>query len=184
MKKFRVLSVDPGSTNFGFSIIEVFNKKPRIVACGLLDKRYLIHSLNEQTLSAAVMTFQKAFTALLRSSRADCISAERYLIQRRGTTGESVNMMLAIMAASGKPMQIFMAATWKAKLKKHLGCNLEEVYKITRSGKKLIPDHAIDATMQGLFFCERELQVPLRWKSKELSKRITDSFVDVWPKGK
>ena len=182
-KNFRVLALDPGSTNFGFSLLEVNNGKLRLVACGLLDKTMLVHSLNEQTLSAATATFKAAFEKLVRSTRADCISAERYLIQRRGTTGESVNMMLALMSVCGKPMQIFMAATWKAKLKKHLGCKLEEVYKITHSGGKLVPDHAIDATMQGMFFCERELGVPLKWDKNVISAKVTQTFIGIWPRG-
>ncbi len=179
-KPFRILAVDPGTKNFGFSIIEVSGKEPRLVACGLLDETLLIYSLSEQTLTEAVCLFQSGFTKLLVKSRADCVSAERYLIQRRGTTGESVNMMLALMAAAGKPMQIFMAATWKARLKKHLGCTLEEVYAITTLNGKKVPDHAIDATMQGLFFAERELGVPIKWSAKQVADKVSQTYRGVW----
>lgn len=184
MKHFRVLAVDPGSTNFGFSLIEVNGKTPRIVACGMLDKQMLVHSLNEQTLSEAVSRFSNVFDKLLKATRASCISAERYLIQRRGTTGESVNMMLGLMADRGLPMQIFMAATWKARLKKHLQHELVDLYKITYDGKRRLPDHAIDATMQGLFFCERELGVPLKWNMETLARKIEQCYLGIWPRTK
>ncbi len=190
MKSTRVLACDPGKTNFGFSVLAVDKRKIEIVRTGILPPELLVRELNQQTLSDTILTFQRAFTKLLKASKADIVVAERYMIQRRGTTGETVNMMLGVMAATaGKeiPMQIFMAATWKARLKKVLGVkNLDVLYKQvrTRDGKTFVPDHTIDATMQGLFFCERELGLKIErmCRAKTFTSALSLKYKGEWPK--
>ena len=165
---FRILCCDPGITNFGYSVLEVNNGVPRVVRCGMIDKRWLIDESNTQVMRPKFKRFTRMFAALVDSTSADCLVFERYIIQRRGTSGELVNQMIGAMVLTARVESTqVMAATWKARIKKLMGCKLEEFYAEVKGTKK-VPDHPVDATLQGLFFCERELGVKIE---KLLTKR-------------
>ena len=174
MKCFRVLALDPGIVNFGYSLLKVENRKISIIRCGTIHRKYLISDINTQVMRPKFQRFIRMFKTLLKKSKPDAVIFERFIIQRRGLSGEGVNQMIAaiVLTCGITPSTQVMAATWKARIKK-LSNNktfLDQMYKAV----KPVPDHAVDATFQGLFFIEKELQIPINRfvTSKRLPQEI------------
>lgn len=177
----RLLSMDPGTDNFGFAALAFVNKKADIRRCGMLDET--IKDLKDPaTLAADASRYVKRFAWLLRKSKAHHVGAERYVPRRQGLSNESVNMMLgtAVSYAStiGLETHVYLAATWKLRLKKVL--DIELLY----AACKPVPDHVVDAVFIGLFTAERlgifDMQ-SLRTKTAQtrLCKNLQSRFLDL-----
>lgn len=151
MTKTRILALDPGTVNFGWSCLEYSRKRARVVRCGMLDGlvKDLVKPLEED-----VVNYTKGIRKLIRNSRATVLVSERYSTRIRGTTGEAVNMMIGIAVREflniqpEGTIQVFMPMTWKAAVKKHLGHEIPPFYKMCG-----IKPHPVDACWVGTYWC-------------------------------
>lgn len=178
--KHRILSLDPGTDNFGFAALAVERQAFRVVRCGMISET--LKELKEpEQLQTDVRAYVKRMNWLIRKSKATIVGAERYVPRRQGISNESVNMMLGHLVASTSVSKIstslFLAATWKLRLKKVL--DIEALYAKVRP----VPNHVVDAVFIGLFTAER-LQLYSLDKLKStrqqaaLCTAITKSFSD------
>ena len=181
-KKVRILALDPGSTNFAFSVIELdTNAKPRIVKCGMIGRQHLLHDLKPWDLTPTRNKFIRKIEWLMGNARADAIVAERYTSRIRGISGEYINIMLgwlteyAFQTIPDTKLRLFMSVTWKSRLKKFM--DIEKFY----AQSSYVADHQIDATLIGLFYAESEYGINLERTvgTKAGLKRLTANIVDV-----
>lgn len=144
--------MDPGLDNFGFSLLEIKGKRTvRVIRCGMLTRR--IKYLVGDKLKKEALLYRKRVLRLVRKAKPDHIVAERYVPRRQGIANESINYMLGFLlcevALSDIEIDLFLAATWKVRIKKVF--DLEALYKLFPR----IPDHQIDATFIGLYLAEK-----------------------------
>lgn len=168
----RILILDPGTVNFGWSLIE--SKPKRVIRCGMLNKDHLLKELTGDAKIQA-FAFSKKFRALLKKSKPDVIVCERYSTRIRGTTAESVNIMIGIMSISKcSSMHLIMPFTWKSFIKSRLGGAIEDFYPKAKIGKQF--NHPIDATLLGFYVMERiygiKMPVP-----NSIAKQINIAFI-------
>jgi hypothetical protein len=164
----RLLSLDPGSVNFGLSFLKISRTQYKIVRCGMMTQ--LMKDLKSGTQEDSKQ-FSSQLSRILRRSKPTDVIAERYVARIRGATIESVNMMLGLTMAAvnnipGNRMHILMAATWKNCLNKFF-C-IEDFYKEC----KPVPDHAVDATLIGFYFAHKSLNFGLARFSKPRARTI------------
>jgi Holliday junction resolvasome RuvABC endonuclease subunit len=179
---YRVLSLDPGSVNSGWAVIEFSGKKKfKIIKCGML--KCLMKDLKLDDLRDTGKPYRKELSRIVRKGKVNFITAERYTARIRGVTIESVNHMSGLTNAVAQdyniPLQVFMAVTWKSRFKKFL--ELEEFYKRVH-----VPDHICDAAFIGFFFAEKNCgfdatQLKFEAPKKRLAKQIYDTSYDRKP---
>lgn len=184
-----VLATDPGSTNFGWSLLTYARGQVQILECGLLTgmPTDLKVEMTEQR-----ETFMKSWRALHRRCAPDVVTAERYMSQRQGLSNERINYVIgAIWATATTPLYVYNAASWKARLKTILGGDkqaIEHFYKeVGTTGESGVKDHAIDATLNGMYLLERDFSANIAkiFASDKLRKKlvtqIRDGYVGNFP---
>lgn len=145
-----LLSSDPGSTNYGFAVVQ-FKKdgddlRFRIVENGLC--RSTVNSLKDsKTLASQLTEYEKFIRALITKHNADGLCAERYMTRGiNGPTVEYVNFMLGVMMQSSKlPVRLWPAVVWKNAMKR-AGVDLKYWYKYCRT-----TPHQLDAALIGIY---------------------------------
>lgn len=174
-----LLAIDPGTVNFGYAVLKIQDCKITLLRCGMVHSKYLISEANTVVMRPKFQKFTRMFAHLLQVSTADCLVFERFIIQRRGLTGECVNQQIGamVLTAGDIPSTQVMAATWKARMKKLRGQDLTAAYKKL----KPIPAHPIDAVFQGLFCIEREFGIPITKivNSRQILDRIQSTYAGV-----
>ncbi len=177
----RLLSMDPGRDNYGFAGLVFKDKRVRISRCGMIDET--IKEVKEGgVLAEDAKRYLNRLHYLIKKSQAQHIGAERYVPRRQGLSNESVNMMLGTCVSYASTLNIetslFLAATWKLRLKKVL--DLESLYVAC----KPVPDHVVDAVFIGLFTAEKLGLFTLdslraKTQQKALCKNIQSRFLDL-----
>ena len=157
MKRIRVLSFDPGTANFGFSVVEYKDKGYRLVTCGLLKNPMKMIADHKQLKKQSIL-FSKEVKKLLTKNKIDSLCIERF--QPRGisksTTIELVNMMIGmvvrILVREYKHISFsaYMPATWKNSVNKQK--DLKELYKLCG-----VAPHELDSSLMGVYHIERTL---------------------------
>ncbi len=110
--KLRILSFDPGTKNFAFSVID-FNlktKKVKLVDIGTL-------TVDESPLTYCV-NFQKTFSKVVKAHDIDFVVAERFMFRGSSSVhSEKVNFLLglasSILAKRGLSLFLVPASLWK-----------------------------------------------------------------------
>ena len=177
----KVLCLDPGSVNFGWSVIKIKNRKWSIVKCGMI--RNTIKDLKGEEYEKSIDAFAVEFSWMLTKARPTHVFAERYTSRIRGTTIEAVNGMLGTAsiltrAYNRKTMlRLVMAANWKFRIKKIM--DLESYYKTVG-----VPDHVVDSCFLGLYNCELFLglnidQFKFKTNQARLRKELERKFIKV-----
>lgn len=158
VQMITILSCDPGSRNFGWSILE--GKKVtrngrvkitfRILANGMCPCP-ISQVKGSKELKDAQKAYQDWILGLVKKYNVDAICAERFMT--RGLLGplvEMVGIMIGIaMSCTGElPFKVFPAATWKNAVKRNTGEKdfLNSLYKKT----KVLP-HQLDAALMGVW---------------------------------
>lgn len=159
--RMRVLSCDPGKSNFAFSFTEFQNTekelKFNIVEHGKIAN--VFDDLTGPEVRERGMLFQKEIRALVRKYKADYIIAERYMVRGRfnGGLAEYINIMLGLLMGVGvSNMLMIPAAQWKNRFNANsYGLVLDELY-------KAVPyePHQLDAAMIGFYGAAFWSQVP------------------------
>lgn len=145
-----ILGLDPGTTSFGFCVLDVF-KRPRAGITLKIRKHGMILATLRNLTQPGRMRFEReAFEVeldLLLSEGVTHIIAERYMLRAGsgGTTIESVNQMLGIVFGRNFPTRIIPASQWKNAVHRQggEGC-LEELYAEVKGAAKITP-HQADA---------------------------------------
>lgn len=160
----RFIGVDPGSSNFGYSVVER-GRRIAILEFGQIEDT--VKNLTDKPqkppksrrkkegpippLEEAMALFLSVFEHLLDQYKPDEVIAERF--QPRGIKGKStelVSFMLGIMALCCKRrnirFRVTIAGTWKNKVNRNYSIDLAYDF-----GKMLgISPHEIDAILIGL----------------------------------
>jgi len=177
---WRLLSLDPGTDHYGFAALKFRNQAVAVVRCGMFSET-MKELKDDQVLHDDVRAYLARFEWLLRKSRANHVGAERYVPRRQGISNESVNMMLGntvgYAASTGVRTSLFLAATWKLRLKRVL--DLDDMY--VRC--KPVPDHAVDAVLIGLFTAEKlghyKIDKLTKQRQATLCNDIKRRFIDL-----
>jgi len=175
MQKLRILSFDPGTSNFAYSIQEYSydgsKLKAKILGTGMFTK--CVTQLTGNHMNKQIRKFQKAMLKIKRKYNPDRVFIERF--QSRGLTGttiECINIMLGLMLNifADKQPNIYLASTWKNRINKKLeglfenptskkASQLDLTYKAYGMSKVASPKtpHELDATLIGFYSATRIL---------------------------
>lgn len=182
----RIIGLDPGPANFGWCVIDV--KGPRtfsVAKNGMLDVQHTISAVTvpSDELKQQVRAYRTRMHKLVTRSQATDLAMERYIPRTRGLANETVNYMigntLSLLTETSIQVQVFMAVTWKARVKKIM--DLEAFYKMVN-----VPDHICDATFQALYLAEKMYGFDLSLfvaerRLKQLAKQIDTTTTYVRP---
>lgn len=174
MKKLRILSFDPGTSNFAFSVQEHSydgNKlKSNVEGTGMFTK--VITQLTGNHMNVQVNKFRRSMERMRDLYKPDVVYIERF--QSRGLTGttiECINIMIGIMLVvfHAQNPNIYLASTWKNRINKVLLDHYENTgtkkasqldltykqYEMSRVASVKTP-HELDATLIGFYGACRE----------------------------
>lgn len=170
----RVVGLDPGSANFGISLVdmEVSTGAIRPVRTSLLKSP--VRSL-ARGLPAQVAEFVKEMDGWLLESGAHGWVAERF--QSRGLMGatvELVTFMCGVMAAHYRlPYKLVTAATWKNQVNRKIAGGwssfdgLDTAYKWAK-----IQPHQLDSALIAVYGLEQGTDVAPRYGLRRFIKRL------------
>ncbi len=156
-----VLGCDPGSANFGISLVGLKRNRVKIYANSVL-----MQPLNDLVdMGTARMAFLAEIHHWMRLNP-DGICAERF--QTRGNSGpliEYVSVMLGLLGGVYKttPLKLTIASTWKNKFNKRFECDLKEIYPTTR-----VQPHQLDASLIGVYGLESGLGVNIDYSVDDI----------------
>jgi len=163
----KILGIDPGTANCGFSVVS-FDKKCKfdIPALGMI-KNTLVDLKDDPRLQ--LDAFGDEIEELIETYNPDAISIERFLIRSfRTPTAEQVTAMIGYLfgAFPNIPIYPYTAVTWKNAAKKVLNLpkNLDPFYKSVHA----LP-HECDAVMLAFHHANA---LPLLSNKKERNKLI------------
>jgi hypothetical protein len=174
MKKLRILAHDPGSSNYGISVIEaeIPTSQPTNLKFKILDFWKVNSTLQSLKLTKRSKRTKKEksksislspgkelmeyFAEVQHATHAyniDLQIAERYMSRRMGgVTIELVNMELGVLRTlcmlQDTPLRMIPASQWKNEAARN-GINLEQIYKEVKPFK--VSPHEVDAVMIGLY---------------------------------
>jgi hypothetical protein len=153
----NILSCDPGSINFGFSVltgrIQDGEISFKVVANGMCPCP-LKRVKKSKDLRDQQVQFQLWFENLIFKHNIDAVCAERFMARGLlGPLGEYIGIMLGMMGLiliqkNKKPLKIFPAATWKNAVRRNADDKefLDKTYKIAK-----VPPHQLDASLMGVW---------------------------------
>jgi len=151
-KNLRILSLDPGTYNYGYSIIEVYEDGDwSLLKSGRIHTTLKVMNSGMRDQSSG---YAGVIRSLVRDHFITHVIAERYMSRRMGgTTIECVNAMLGITMAVCDQLRVFLkvipSSQWKNEAGRRNEFLLEDMY---QSGKEnRITPHTIDAVMIGLY---------------------------------
>lgn len=160
MKKvIRVLAHDPGSTSYGFSVVEGYKVgtklKLKILIAGHVQntiKQMKVGLVHKKQIDAYV----EELLEIKKKYKPQRFIAERYMNRGlKGTLIEVVSGMLHIAVRTLKlPYRFIAAVTWKRSITR-CGVDLKIAYKWCKT-----TPHQLDATMMGVFALMKILKVP------------------------
>jgi hypothetical protein len=166
----RILSLDPGSRNFGISVVGVKDGVIDVVANSMFTNP--ITSLVDRHKTQR-QVFLDELDLWLNLYKPNAVIAERF--QSRGGMGpliELVSTMNAIigMRALDLPCKFITAATWKNQWHRRFTTPLDYMYKVCRTAP-----HPLDATLIGCYGLEVALQRELKYGPRSLVRMVEES---------
>jgi len=153
----NILSCDPGSKNFGWSVLSGKLENGRItfkIKANGMCPCPVSQVKGSKALQEDCAAFQDWFESIVTEYNIDAVCAERFMARGLlGALGEYVGIMMGIMIASlrrlgNKPMKIFPAATWKNAVKRNTNDKefLTQMYK-----DACVVPHQLDAALIGVW---------------------------------
>lgn len=164
-----VLSMDPGTTNYAASVIRLAQSgdklKTRVVGTRLVGNTIIKPS--------EVVEEARAFRAEIYALEHlygpfDLVVAERFQARGlKGTTIESINMMLGVLAVTYSNLTVYTASTWKNSFNRKFGnpAALKDLYEDLKELTKPTPKaerstvHELDCTLMGIYHACKELDL-------------------------
>ena len=163
-KAKTILSFDPGTKNFAYSII----KNGKCKEIGFLNPT--VNDLKNELFMLLVRKFLRQIKRLVQKHKPDFVIAERYMVRGRfnGAQAECVNVMLGLIAFICQKLrihfQLITAAVWKNQFHRDIGPkSLVTHYKMV----KKMPPHVMDATFIGLYAKEA------KYTKKSIKRNMT-----------
>lgn len=144
-----ILGMDPGSRNFGISLVGSKGDKVKIYANSVLT----LPVSDLVNFNAASTEFLKEIARWVSLEIPNGFVMERF--QTRGSAAgpliEYVGTMIGILRGRYPkiPMKLTIASTWKNKFNRRWGVDLKEIYPTT-----LVQPHQLDATLLAIFGLE------------------------------
>lgn len=160
----QILGLDPGSVNFGLTVLNYDGKKKfKVVHCLMVDKtlRDMKTGVRKQ-LHAYYTTIRKY------SDGVDHVVCERFQnrgIRGGGSTSETINAMIGVLHTTHKDVMMITASLWKnASRRVH---DLDLFYKTCA-----VPPHVVDSAMIALYRAqiENEEKPFSGWSSQDFKK--------------
>lgn len=156
----RVLSFDPGTANFAFSVQDYSYKNGKlsaeVVGTGMFTR--CITQLHGKHMHHQIRRFKSAMIKLRDTYKPDMVSIERFQSRGlKGTTIECICIMIGLMLHIFKKQEpkIFLASTWKNRINRLV--DLKATY--TQYGMQLKAStktpHELDATLIGFYIATR-----------------------------
>lgn len=147
----RILSLDPGVTNFAWSVLEIDDKdKIKVIATGMLEDT--VTDLKSLFLSVQMEAFIEDVKYIIRHFKVTEIVYERFMTRgHKGTTIELISYMIGALVCSTNfrvPVRPIIAAQWKNEYNKIN--NIENLYKQIK-GNKNLTIHQVDSILIGLY---------------------------------
>ena len=170
MTQLRILSMDPGTSNFAASIMRIQYNEGSFAFKGegssMLDKKLLLKDM--KTMRKSLHGFEQYVQPLFNDGHFDAFVAERFQARGgKGPTIESVNCMLGRMAGMSTDAEIetadfITAGVWKNEFNRH--GDLKEMYadhKEMRKDKTVqhIQIHQLDACLLGIYQACKMLKI-------------------------
>jgi len=158
-----VLGLDPGSRNFGISLVGLSKENRPVVFANSV----LMHPVND------LVNFGKGSEEFLNEIRSwtdmhtpSGIVGERF--QTRGNMGpliEQVSAMLGLIRGrySKIPLKLTVASAWKNKIRRRFGVDLKELYP-----EIAVQPHQLDATLIAIFGLESGLNRDLDYSLEDV----------------
>jgi hypothetical protein len=152
-----VLGLDPGSKNFGISIVGTKDGKVKVYANSVMMK-----PVNDLvSFGASSDAFAAELASWVNLYKPSGFTAERF--QTRGISGPTIEMVSAMIGLiRGKypnlPIKLTIASTWKNKVNRRFGVDLKEIYPTTR-----VQPHQLDATLIAIYGLECGLGTDLSY---------------------
>jgi hypothetical protein len=159
-----ILGCDPGSANFGISLVGIERNRPRVYANSVL-----MHPVND------LINFNRVSQEFLieldgwMAFEVNGVIAERF--QTRGNGGpliEQVSAMLGLMtAAYAVPIKLTIASAWKNAFNRRFGVDLKEIYPTIE-----VQPHQLDAALIGIYGLEQGLDLELDYTPDEIIEQV------------
>lgn len=147
----RIFTADPGSSNYGFAVVEVYKHRNTLrfnVVLNGLCKSTVRQLASSKRLRSEMIAYQQFIRTIRRKYQPNAIGAERYMPRGiGGNTIELVNFMIALLLDSKPhlPVKVIPAAQWKNAVKR-AGVDLKAAYKDVAT-----TPHQLDACLIGLY---------------------------------
>lgn len=176
-----VLSMDPGTTNYAASVLKIATVGEqvkikvigtRMVGKAIMEPKYIVPQ---------VRSFQSEIWNLeYHHGPFDLVCAERFQSRGlKGTTIESINMMLGVLAVTFPQLEIYTASTWKNSANRvfDLKATYEELKAVTKPRAKADRRtvHELDCTFMGIYHACKNLDVD-PFRMFDSGKRVS-SFI-------
>lgn len=161
---YTVLSVDPGSKNFAASVLQVREDGEDLRIKVLCTK--LVHNTVHKPMNLVeeLRAFQAEIYSLeFTHGPFDLVVAERFQSRGlKGTTIESINMMLGALAIMYPCLELYTASTWKNSFNRAMESRngdkaLNELYEDHKQMVKPVPKaerrtiHELDSSLMGIY---------------------------------
>jgi hypothetical protein len=158
-----VLSMDPGTTNFAASVLRVAPSgdvlKTKVIGSRLISNTIKVPG----DLQREARAFRsEVFSLEHMYGPFDLVVAERFQSRGlKGTTIESINMMLGVLAVMYDSLTVYTAATWKNAFNRKF--DLKDLYEVQKISNKPIKKserrtiHELDCTLMGVFHACKQL---------------------------
>lgn len=165
-----VLSMDPGTTNYAASVLR-FAPGPRLKMKVLGTKLVENTVRNPAALNVEYRRFMSEILILESEfGPFDLVVAERFQSRGlKGTTIESINMMLGVLATMYPQLALYTASTWKNSFNRRFNEDgvkaLNELYDDLKALVKPQPkierrtNHELDCSLMGIYHACKHLEV-------------------------
>lgn len=146
---FVCLALDPGKTNFGYSVLEYYIDGASIGSYRILECGMVGNTITElkNGLFDSVRAYEREICRIVGDHGVTRIVAERFVSRGLlGSLSEYVNIMIGISSVfAEEDFRIIIPATWKNKFNK--------IYKLDRYYEMwgVVP-HVLDATLIGIYY--------------------------------
>lgn len=163
----RILSLDPGTRNFGAAVVGVIDGRIDVVANSILMNPMLTLVDNYRTQQNIFIEELEEWFSLYKP---DAIIAERFMT--RGFGGPLIELVstmngIITMIRRDIPVKVIAASTWKNQWHRRFDTPLDYMYKVCRTAP-----HPLDATLIGCYGLEVALQSELKYGPKSIVRMV------------
>lgn len=165
-KGFRMLALDPGTRNFGISMIEYSDSKVKVLANALFtDPINTMVEFNSQRHS-----YRQEVARWVKAFKPNAITAERF--QTRGNGGptiELVSSMLGILDCFGIPLRFITASTWKNAFNRRFTVHSDKALEVMYQHiEKPLTPHQLDSVLIGVYGLEFGFKKQLSYSPQDI----------------